>query len=72
MTQPYRRTQPITDALYGRDRKARRHAPPRKDVNPRHSFDVAGQLDADTRNKLAALQGRLEKAQGRRRRKGAR
>jgi hypothetical protein len=50
MQQQHRRTQsaPITDALYGKGRKARKPAGPKREVNPRHGFSIAGQLDAET------------------------
>ena len=69
---PTRRTSPITDAIYPRGRKQRKPSPPKRDVNPRHGFGLAGQLDAETRRKLEALSGKLEGQQRRgRRRKGA-
>lgn len=72
MSDQNRRTHsPITDAVYGRKRRPQQPAKPRRESSPRHTFDVGGQLDVDTRNKLAALAGRLERTQGRRRRKGA-
>lgn len=70
MTTQYRRTSPITDAVYGRKRKPQQPTAPKREVDPRRSFDIAGQLDQDTRNKLAALAGRAAKPK-RRRRKGA-
>lgn len=56
---------PITQALYGK--KQRRKAAPKKSNAPtRRTFALADQLDAETRQKLAALQGRLERKQSRR------
>lgn len=69
--QQHRRTaSPITDAVYGRKRKPQQPTSPKREVDPRRSFDIAGQLDQETRNKLAALAGRAAKPK-RRRRKGA-
>lgn len=58
----------ITDAVYGRKRKPQQPAKPRRESDPRHTFDIAGQLDQETRNKLAALAGRAS----RKRRRGTR
>ena len=56
---------PVTQALYGK--KQRRKAAPKKSSGPtRRTFALADQLDAETRQKLAALQGRLERQQPRR------
>jgi hypothetical protein len=72
MQQQHRRTSstPITDAMYGKGRKARKPAPPRRDINPRHGFSIAGQLDAETLRALGwnPLTGR---PRGGGRRKGA-
>jgi hypothetical protein len=55
---------PITQALYGK--KQRRKVAPKKSNAPtRRTFAVADQLDTETRQKLAALQGRLERKQSR-------
>jgi hypothetical protein len=55
---------PVTQALYGK--KQRRKATPKKSNAPtRRTFALADQLDPETRQKLAALQGRLERKQSR-------
>lgn len=63
---------PITDAIYGKKGRARRARPKRNDAPRRHEFRI--EIPADTRQKLSALQGRLEKktaAKKRRRRRPA-
>lgn len=55
MEQNRRTHSPITDAVYGRKRKPQRPAKPRKEVNPRHTFGIAGRLDPATRWKLERI-----------------
>jgi hypothetical protein len=57
MSTPNRRsTTSITDAVYPRRGKApRKPAAPKRDVNPRHGFSLASQLDPATLWKLERL-----------------
>lgn len=67
--QQHRRTNsPITDAVYPRSRKSRKPAPTRKEVDPKHGFTLAGQLDSETLKALgwSPLTGRKSRV-----RKGA-
>ncbi len=61
---------PITDAMFGKGRKSRKPVQPKREVNPRHGFSIAGQLDAETLRALGwnPLTGR---PRGSRRGKGA-
>lgn len=55
---------PVTQALYGKKQR-RKTAPKKSNAPTRRTFALADQLDPETRQKLAALQGRLERKQSR-------
>lgn len=63
-----RRTSPITDVVYGADHPSKApKRPPQKARAAVHSGTslVGALLDQDTRNKLSALQGKLEARESR-------